>query len=63
MPTPWQPRGTGVCRPLFEEYVGLDYNLSDYTFWAYYPEPYRWPDDRTIHCALGTPRGRLTKAA
>ena len=57
-----------VCRPLFEEYVGLDYNQSEYTFWAYSPEPYRWPDDRTIHCALGNAtrtahEGGLAKAS
>jgi hypothetical protein len=45
--------GDRVCRPLFEQYVGLDYNLSKYTFWAFYPERDRWPEDRTIHCALG----------
>ena len=45
--------GDRICRPLFGEYVGLDYNQSEYTFWAYYPEPYDWPDDRTIHCTLG----------
>jgi hypothetical protein len=48
--------GDRICRPLFGEYVGLDYNVSEYTFWAYYPEPDRWPDDRTIHCALGNSR-------
>jgi hypothetical protein len=42
-----------VCRPLFEAYVGVDYNHSEYTFWAYHPERDRWPQDRTIHCALG----------
>ncbi len=45
--------GDRICRPLFEEYVGLDYNLSAFTFWAYYPEPEHWPDDRTVHCTLG----------
>jgi Septum formation len=45
--------GDRICRPLFGEYVGRDYNRSEYTFWAYYPEPDTWPDDRTIHCALG----------
>ena len=45
--------GDRICRPLFEGYVGLDYNQSESTFWAYYPEPDDWPHDRTIHCALG----------
>ena len=45
--------GDRICRRLFEEYVGLDYNQSESTFWAYYPEPDDWPHDRTIHCALG----------
>jgi hypothetical protein len=45
--------GDRICRPLFEEYVGLLYNQSGYTFWAYYPEPEDWPDDRTIQCTLG----------
>ena len=45
--------GDRICRPLFEEYVGLDYNQSESTFWAYYPEPNDWPHDRTIQCALG----------
>ena len=45
--------GDRNCRPLFAEYVGLDYNQSQYTFWSYYPHPDDWPDDRTIHCALG----------
>lgn len=45
--------GDRICRPLFEEYVGRDYDKSRYIFWAYYPEHDRWPDDRTIHCALG----------
>ena len=45
--------GDRICRPLFEEYVGVHYNQSESTFWAYYPEPEDWPHDRTIHCALG----------
>lgn len=45
--------GDRVCRPLFKQYVGLDYSLSKYTFWAFYPGRDRWPQDRTIHCALG----------
>ena len=40
--------GDRNCRPLFAEYVGLDYNQSQYTFWSYYPHPDDWPDDPTI---------------
>ena len=47
--------GDRNCRPLFAEYVGLDYNQSQYTFWSYYPHPDDWPDDRPFH----RPRERL----
>ena len=42
-----------VCRPLFEDYVGINYNDSRFIFWTYDPHPDDWPRDRTIHCALG----------
>jgi len=42
-----------ICRPLFEGYVGMNYDDSKYTYWSYDPHPEDWPGDRTIHCALG----------
>ena len=41
-----------VCRPLFQEYVGRDYDSSVYLYWYYAPDD-PWPGDGTIHCALG----------
>jgi hypothetical protein len=43
-----------VCRPLFVEYVGRDYDSSVYTYWHYAPDNDDfWPGEATIHCALG----------
>lgn len=45
--------GDATCRPLFEEYVGIAYDASVYTFWAYTPDEHDWHFNRRVKCAIG----------
>jgi len=51
-----------ICRPLFESYVGRDYNSSIYIFWAYGPLTYLWPHNRTVVCMIGNAQRSLQEA-
>jgi hypothetical protein len=43
-----------ICRPLFESYVGFDYDRSEFVFWSYTPDRMDWPDGRRlIGCTIG----------
>jgi hypothetical protein len=47
-------RVASFCRPLFESYVGIDYELSELTYWFFAPNAGSWDDgDRFVDCAIG----------
>jgi putative regulator of septum formation len=43
-----------ICRPLFESYVGFDYDRWEFVFWSYTPDRMDWPDGRRlVDCTVG----------
>jgi len=49
-----------ICRPLFESYVGIDYDRSDLYFWYYVPTSDSWAaGDRLVECAAGNQDGSM----
>ena len=49
-----EEQATKICRPLFESYVGIDYDRSDLYFWYYIPTSGSWAaGDRLVECAAG----------
>jgi putative regulator of septum formation len=50
-----EERGSKLCRPLFENYVGITYDDSVLTFWYYTPDEENWPFGiRDVDCAIGS---------
>jgi hypothetical protein len=46
--------GNRLCRPLFEEYVGMDYDNSRLVFWYFVPDEVLWPlGHRLVECTIG----------
>lgn len=45
--------GDDACRPLFKDYVGIDYESSEYIFWFYTPDAETWDFLRRVDCAIG----------
>ena len=55
-----EEQATKICRPLFESYVGIDYDRSDLYFWSYTPSSGSWAaGERLVECAAGNQDGSM----
>ena len=55
-----EEQATRICRPLFESYVGIDYDRSTLYFWYFMPLSDSWArGDRLVECAAGFQDGAM----